>query len=71
MILGGYCVMVSKMQLRTIGEMCPGYVLASTSWTLSMAEQKELESCETCIHWENNKCNINLFDKVLAGLDQT
>ena len=51
--------------------MCPGYVLASTSWTLSMAEQKELESCETCIHWENNKCNINLFDKVLAGLDQT
>jgi len=64
--------MVSKMQLRSVGEMCPGYVQArNISWSLASENIEKDVSCETCIHWKNNKCSINLFDQVLSSLDQT
>ena len=64
--------MVSKMQLHSVGEMCPGYLVAdNASWMPSMRDSEEYVSCETCIHWEDNKCNIGLFDEVLTSLDQT
>ncbi|HHY42762.1 MAG TPA: hypothetical protein GX514_07945 [Thermoanaerobacterales bacterium] len=65
-------MMVSKMQLRSVGKMCPGYVQAhNISWTLAAENIENEVSCETCIHWKNNKCKINLFDDVLSSLDQT
>jgi len=64
--------MVSKMQLRSVGEMCPGYVQAhNISWTLAAEDNEKEVSCETCIHWKDNRCKINLFDEVLSSLDQT
>ena len=65
-------MMVSKMQLRSVGEMCPGYIQAGrTSWALAAENIEKDVSCETCIHWEDSRCNIDLFDKVLSSLDQT
>jgi len=64
--------MVSKMQLHAVGEMCPGYVFTgNASWMPSSDTEENLVSCETCIHWEKGRCNIDLFDKVLTDLDQT
>lgn len=64
--------MTSKMQLHAVGEMCPGYVfIGNTPWMPTQDTSDRLVSCETCIHWENNKCNVDLFDKVLSSLDQT
>lgn len=64
--------MVSKMQLHAVGEMCPGYVYNEGIFGVSSAETDEkITSCETCIHWEKGRCNIDLFDKVLTDLDQT
>jgi len=64
--------MVSKMQLHSVGEMCPGYLAADdASWMPSTKNSEKDVSCETCIHWEDNRCNIDLFDKVLSSLDQT
>ncbi|MDD4569055.1 MAG: hypothetical protein PHE70_02870 [Tepidanaerobacteraceae bacterium] len=64
--------MVSKMQLHSVGEICPGYLMAdNASWMPTIEDLEKDVSCETCIHWEDNKCNINLFDKVLTSLDQT
>lgn len=61
--------MVSKMQLEAVGQMCPGYdYIGSDSWVTS--SNTDGVSCETCIHWEDHRCNIDLFDKVLTGLDQ-
>jgi hypothetical protein len=64
--------MVSKMQLHSVGKMCPGYIQAgNVSWVLAAEDIKKGVSCETCIHWEDNRCDIDLFDKVLSSLDQT
>ncbi|MGI6485874.1 MAG: hypothetical protein GX759_06355 [Thermoanaerobacterales bacterium] len=65
--------MVSKMQLKSVGQMCPGYMYAGdATWMPSMVvNEAPVVSCETCIHWEKERCNIDLFDKVLTSLDQT
>ena len=64
--------MVSKMQLHSVGEMCPGYLAAHNVSGMSSAKASEdYVSCETCVHWEDNRCNIDLFDNVLTSLDQT
>jgi len=64
--------MVSKMQLQAVGEECPGYLFVNNaSWMPTQDNTETIISCETCVHWENNKCNIDLFDKVLSSLDQT
>lgn len=64
--------MVSKMQLQAVGETCPGYIYSgNVSWMPAEDMEKRIVSCETCIHWEEGRCNIDLFDKVLTGLDQT
>ncbi len=64
--------MVSKMQLNSVGEVCPGYLPAdNASWMLSTVDSEKDASCESCIHWEENRCNIDLFDKILSSLDQT
>ncbi|HQE06106.1 MAG: hypothetical protein WBJ82_09785 [Tepidanaerobacteraceae bacterium] len=65
-------MMVSKMQLRSVGEMCPGYVQSrNISWTLAAENIENDVSCETCLHWKDNRCKIDLFDEVLSSLDQT
>jgi hypothetical protein len=64
--------MASKMQLKSVGEMCPGFMyVGNASWMPSTESEEKIVSCETCIHWERKKCNIDLFDKVLTDLDQT
>jgi len=40
--------MVSKMQLRSVGKMCPGYVQAhNISWTLASENIENEVSCES------------------------
>lgn len=64
--------MVSKMQLHAVGEMCPGYVNNGNVSGINPAiTEEKTVSCETCIHWDRGRCDINLFDKVLTDLDQT
>lgn len=64
--------MSSKMQLHSVGEMCPGYAqIDSAHWAFTLEGIEKDVSCETCVHWVDNKCNIGLFDKVLSSLDQT
>jgi len=59
------------MQLQSVGEMCPGYEASNSLWTDTLENAEKDVSCETCVHWENNRCKIDLFDKVLSSLDQT
>ncbi|MDI3481613.1 MAG: hypothetical protein PWQ97_1268 [Tepidanaerobacteraceae bacterium] len=64
--------MVSKNQLQLVGENCPGYVNNNNASGInSSITDESVVSCETCIHWDKGKCNIDLFDKVVSDLDQT
>ncbi|KMT23372.1 hypothetical protein [Clostridium cylindrosporum] len=59
---------VSKDQLKLVGISCLDY--NSESLTSSI-DEKIGRSCETCTHWSGERCTIDVFDKVLTGLDQT
>lgn len=57
------------MQLDSVGKMCPGYSFEES--LASIVNENVEVSCETCIHWKKQRCQINLFDTVLTSLDQT
>lgn len=68
--------MATKEQLNAVGMNCPGfarddslYSVTDLKGTLSQGEK----SCAICKQWDvgKQKCRINLFDQVLAGMDQT
>ena len=61
-----------QMQLHAVVK-CVGLPSGrdNASWMPSTSNSEEYVSCETCIHWEDNRCNIDLFDEVLTSLDQT
>ncbi|MGB9840665.1 hypothetical protein [Thermovenabulum sp.] len=61
--------MVSRQQLQSVGRNCPGY--APIEAMTNLEENEENVRCDTCIHWVNGRCDIDLFDEVLESLDQT
>jgi hypothetical protein len=59
--------MASSEQKKAVAASCWGYrqeeSLTSSAGVLD-------KSCENCGHWDGEKCIVDLFDKVLTGLDQ-
>lgn len=62
--------MSSKMQLDTVGKMCPEYNAKEEDSAIFQYTNFDI-SCNTCIHWKKGRCEIDLFDEVLSSLDQT
>lgn len=58
--------MASKEQLNSVGESCSYYDNNSITSSVHVSNR----SCETCSHWVNKHCDIDVFDEVLTGLDQ-
>ncbi len=59
----------SENQLMMVAVNCPGYDSTESNVTNTIGAHNS-KSCDNCKHWEENKCNINLFDPVLTSLDQ-
>lgn len=59
----------SQNQMVMVAVNCPGYDPTCDNVTNTIGAQNS-KSCDNCDHWENHKCNINLFDQVLTSLDQ-
>lgn len=62
--------MANMEQMMHVANSCPGYN-ATRAGIVSGIGKENGKSCANCDHWENNRCNINLFDEVLTSLDQT
>jgi hypothetical protein len=56
-------------QMTHIANSCIGYDPVGTGFQSSIGTEFS-KSCGNCKHLKNDKCEINLYDKVLAGLDQ-
>ncbi|HHY14362.1 MAG TPA: hypothetical protein GX526_07005 [Thermoanaerobacterales bacterium] len=65
--------MVSPHQLQSVAQSCPEYTyIGSLRNDLSaLFDENQDISCDTCIHWEGGKCNIDIYDDILTSLDQT
>jgi hypothetical protein len=63
--------MANMDQIIAVGSNCSAFDYDNNSQLTSSLEDGR-RSCEQCRHWtETGKCNIDVFDKVLTGLDQT
>lgn len=61
-------ILPSKDQLKLVGQSCSEYHHDS----LYMGTFSSMPvSCETCTHWTGKRCDIDVFDNVLTGLDQS
>ncbi|QCX34546.1 hypothetical protein FDN13_13015 [Caloramator sp. E03] len=60
--------MVNKEQLMAVAASCSSY---SPKATNSSYLNYGGATCELCAHWDGERCMINVYDKVLNGLDQT
>jgi len=56
-------------QMSHVANSCNGYQSVGTGFQSSIGT-KFSKSCENCQHLKNEKCEANLFDSVLAALDQ-
>jgi hypothetical protein len=52
-----------------VANSCSGYESVRSGFESNIGTQVS-KSCGNCKHFKNNKCEVNLYDKVLAGLDQ-
>lgn len=59
----------SKDQMMMVAVNCHGYDPTHNNVVNSIGADT-CKSCDNCHHWENHKCNINLFDPVLTSVDQ-
>lgn len=55
-------------QRKIVGISCDEYSAGSF---MSLVNGQTGRSCDTCEHWNGQECMIEVFDKVLVGLDQT
>jgi hypothetical protein len=62
------CPKPSNQINMTIGMNCPGYEPLVSEGTFTNACTV---SCNSCHNFKNNKCVVNLYDKVLAGIDDS
>ncbi|TDT60954.1 hypothetical protein [Fonticella tunisiensis] len=58
----------SREQLKLVGTSCHDYDPRESLTSGAMVNLGR--SCETCNHWTGARCDIDVFDKVLMGLDQ-
>lgn len=62
--------MANMEQLMHVGQSCPGYEALGSGFENSIGLENS-KSCTNCHNYQGGKCVVNLFDKVLCGLDQT
>lgn len=60
--------MINKEQLMAVAANCSNYSPKSKEASYINFGGA---TCELCSHWDGERCMINVYDKVLAGLDQT
>ncbi|MGH4122258.1 MAG: hypothetical protein ACREV6_04945 [Clostridium sp.] len=56
-------------QMSHVANSCNGYDSVGMGFQSSIGTEFS-KSCSNCHHLKNDKCEVNLYDKVLAGLDQ-
>jgi hypothetical protein len=63
-------IVANRQEFMAVGENCPDFDQESNFVESSLQGAK---SCEICSHWDHssNKCKIDMYDKVVEGLDQT
>ena len=61
--------MPNIQQMTHVANSCKGYEPIGTGFQSSIGNTYS-KSCDNCQHLKNDKCEVNLYDKVLAGLDQ-
>ncbi|MBU5593465.1 hypothetical protein KQI89_17125 [Clostridium sp. MSJ-4] len=62
--------MANIMQMMHVANSCPGYSSTMPNVQSNIGGENS-KSCANCSHWENSRCQIDLFDDVLTSLDQT
>jgi hypothetical protein len=62
--------MASKQQMAHVAVECPGYEPMREHLVSTIGAEGGV-SCGNCHNWQNERCVVNLFDKVLSSLDQT
>jgi hypothetical protein len=62
--------MANDQEMRHVGSACPGYEPDDFGFQSSTGEAY-YKSCTNCRNLRNGKCVKNLYDSVLASLDQS
>ncbi|OPJ56741.1 hypothetical protein [Alkalithermobacter paradoxus] len=58
---------LTKGQLQAIASECSQYEPQSQGFTSSLANST---SCESCSHYVNKKCSLDLIDDILDNMNQ-
>jgi len=61
--------MANIQQMTHVANSCNGYDSVGAGFQSSIGTAFS-KSCGNCHHLKNDKCELDLYDKVLAGLDQ-
>ncbi|MCY6372784.1 hypothetical protein [Clostridium ganghwense] len=61
--------MATNQQTMSVAKNCPGYKAINQQHSLNSSCASAV-SCNTCQNFQNSACQIEMFDKVLAGLDE-
>ncbi|MDD2446452.1 MAG: hypothetical protein PHY91_02010 [Tissierellia bacterium] len=61
--------MASKEQLRKIALYCDEYKsITNDEQRLTSSYEDKYENCTNCKHYSDNKCKLDLIDKVLSSM---
>ncbi|WP_051931816.1 MULTISPECIES: hypothetical protein [Clostridiaceae] len=61
--------MSNMFELMSVGSNCPEFSPTEGGLVSSVGSSMS-KSCAKCKHFKNYKCDIDVYDKVVAGLDQ-
>ena len=67
--MGEVKILISKEQLMIVATNCPEYSAINSGFSATIGA-KYGASCENCHHWEDHKCQVDVFDDVLTSVDQ-
>ena len=60
----------SLQDMMHVAISCHGYTPIKEGFVSTIGSEK-CKSCRNCENLRNEKCQVNLYDKVLTSLDQT
>lgn len=60
---------ITSAQNIVVAKNCTGYTPLSDNISFTSSCGSSI-SCNTCAHLKDNTCEVGLYDKVLAGLDE-
>ena len=63
----------SEDQLRGVAQVCGYFDPRKIKGLTASVQRMDVNNvtCANCNHWDGEKCVIDVFDKVLASIDQT